>query len=489
MTTGMGVGQPSRLWLGWLIAGCVAAGGFHLLPAGHWSGAIYTGAFSVACNVMLFVGLRRHRPERRALWYLFGAGQLLWTVGDIIFSVHIHVLHVEPYPSVADFIYLAGYPVLVAAVFLLIRGRTGTPDRNGLIDAGIVATGATLLAWTYLIRPITEDIAMTVPERTISVAYPAGDLLLLVMAARLFTTQGVRTVSYWMLAGALVSVLAADTIFSGLISLHSYENLTAVADTGWMLSYLAWACAALHPSMVELSQPHPGRATRFARLRLILLAATSLLAPAVLIHQGLTAPDEIDWPAIGTGAGILSLLVVTRMAGLVAQIQDQAALLAALAHNDSLTGIPNRRAWDLELAREMSRARRTGRPVVVALLDLDHFKRFNDAHGHQLGDRLLRDAAAVWNAHMRSGDLLARYGGEEFGAIITGVPLSEAAEIVDRLRGLTPLGQTFSAGIACWDGQETVEQLISRVDEALYAAKHAGRNRVYANPPLVLAPV
>jgi predicted signal transduction protein with EAL and GGDEF domain len=121
------------------------------------------------------------------------------------------------------------------------------------------------------------------------------------------------------------------------------------------------------------------------------------MAPAVLVQQGLRH-QPIDVGAIALGSVVLFLLVVLRMAGLVAQVQDQAGQLAALAHNDALTGIPNRRAWELELPREMARVRRYGGRLYVALLDLDHFKRFNDQHGHQDGDRLLKEATAAWRS-------------------------------------------------------------------------------------------
>jgi diguanylate cyclase (GGDEF)-like protein len=484
---GMGKQRPSRLWLVWLTVGCLVAGGYLLLPSGQAGTAVYYTAFTLACNVMLFVGIRINRPPRPALWYLFLAGQTLWCVGDGLYAFYQHVLGLEPYPSAADGLYLAGYPWLVAALLILIRSRTKTPDRSGLIDACVVATGLTLLTWTYVIRPLTEDSTLTLPERTISVAYPAGDVLLLVMATRLFTTRGVRTMSYWLLTTALLLVLAADAAWSGVFSMDGAPAINAVMDIGWMLSYLAWSAAALHPSMVTLSLPRTAKTVRFTTVRLTMLAAASLLAPAVLIAQGITDPTNIDWPAIGAGAVVLFLLVVARMSGLVSQIQDQAAQLAALAHKDWLTGVPNRRAWDLELNREISRARRTGGPVVVALLDLDHFKLFNDAHGHQAGDQVLREAATAWQARMRAGDLLARYGGEEFGVIITGVPVQDAAEIVGRLRELTPMGQTFSAGIARWDGEETAQQLVARADAALYEAKRRGRNQVTVDAPVRLA--
>jgi diguanylate cyclase (GGDEF)-like protein len=114
--------------------------------------------------------------------------------------------------------------------------------------------------------------------------------------------------------------------------------------------------------------------------------------------------------------------------------------------------------------------------VCVALLDLDHFKAFNDRRGHQAGDRFLREAAAGWRGALREVDLLARYGGEEFGVILPGCRPDEAAEIVDRLRALTPEGETTSAGVAVWDGAEPADALVARADRALYRAKRGGRD-------------
>ena len=118
----------------------------------------------------------------------------------------------------------------------------------------------------------------------------------------------------------------------------------------------------------------------------------------------------------------------------------------------------------------------------VALLDVDHFKRFNDSNGHQAGDLLLKSAAAAWKAQLRDGDMLARYGGEEFAALLTGCSLGDAIGILDRVRQATPLGETVSIGVVHWDGQQSPEQLIRAADDALYQAKHEGRDRVVARP-------
>ena len=130
----------------------------------------------------------------------------------------------------------------------------------------------------------------------------------------------------------------------------------------------------------------------------------------------------------------------------------------------------------------MARARRSGAPLHLALLDVDHFKRFNDTNGHQAGDLLLKSAAAAWKAQLREGDTLARYGGEEFTALLGGCSQAEALAVLERVRAATPLGETVSVGVAQWDGRQTPEQLIGLADEALYQAKHQGRNRVVAAP-------
>jgi diguanylate cyclase len=150
---------------------------------------------------------------------------------------------------------------------------------------------------------------------------------------------------------------------------------------------------------------------------------------------------------------------------------------------DELTGLPNRRAWSAELPAAIERARRDRVALSVALLDLDHFKRFNDEYGHQAGDRLLKTATAAWSAKLRTVDQLARYGGEEFIVLLPGATAELAASVLERLRGVTSAGQTFSAGVAAWDGNETSEELIARADQALYQAKDAGRDRILATAP------
>jgi diguanylate cyclase (GGDEF)-like protein/PAS domain S-box-containing protein len=161
--------------------------------------------------------------------------------------------------------------------------------------------------------------------------------------------------------------------------------------------------------------------------------------------------------------------------------QEREVLIAevrSLAISDALTGLPNRRAIDEVLPREMARALRTSSPLCLAIVDIDHFKAYNDAHGHLAGDAALRECAAAWDRELRGEDTILRYGGEEFLVVLPECDAADAAEIVERLRAATPGGQTCSAGLARWRPGETVDDLIGRADQALYEAKETGRDRL-----------
>lgn len=165
----------------------------------------------------------------------------------------------------------------------------------------------------------------------------------------------------------------------------------------------------------------------------------------------------------------------------VQDISDRVVLLDRLntmARTDDLTGLPNRRAWFEELQAEIARVRRLGHPLCVAMFDLDHFKQFNDEHGHQRGDELLKQAAVFWRRSCRETDVLARYGGDEFILSLPACQLGDAERLADRLRRAMPSAQTLSVGIAQWNGSESAEALIARADAALYDAKGAGRDRI-----------
>ncbi|HEX5712154.1 MAG TPA: sensor domain-containing diguanylate cyclase [Solirubrobacterales bacterium] len=173
---------------------------------------------------------------------------------------------------------------------------------------------------------------------------------------------------------------------------------------------------------------------------------------------------------------------VTELKRVESERENLLVEVEALAHRDALTGLPNRRTYDEQMPREMARARRTEADLCLAILDLDHFKAYNDTHGHLAGDEMLRSCAAAWDSELRGADTIVRFGGEEFLVVLPDTRADHAIEILERLRAATPGGQTCSAGLACWDGVEGSEDLVGRADSALYRAKASGRNRLVQAP-------
>ena len=181
--------------------------------------------------------------------------------------------------------------------------------------------------------------------------------------------------------------------------------------------------------------------------------------------------DEVQ--SGGTHTTVASLLA--HEAAAVIARADMLDNLADEAQTDALTGLPNRRAWDAQVKRLHSE----GGELVIAMMDFDHFKRFNDTYGHPAGDRLLKATAAAWRDQLRTGDLLARLGGEEFGLLLRNCDPEVATEVTERLRRGVSDNWTCSAGIAVGRPGESVEEIIARADVALYEAKAAGRDRIH----------
>ncbi|WP_231135170.1 GGDEF domain-containing protein [Motilibacter deserti] len=474
-----------RLWKVYSAAGAGIIAGYLALPPGLARDGAYL-LMGLAGVVAILLGVRLNRPVRAAPWRLMAVGQSTWFAGDAVYCWYDHVLHRSPFPSLADGLYLAAYPLFATALAMLIRGRRPGRDREGLIDASIFTIGLALLSWVFLMRPTLDDSGASLAAQVIGIAYPLGDVLLVALLIRLLTTPGARTSAFRLLAAAAGALLVADTAYAALEITAAYTE--GPVDLLWLGSYVLWGAAALHPSMRVLSEPAADRVVVFSRGRLVALCVASLVSPAVQALEAWRGMRLDVWAVVVSSASLF-LLVILRMAGLLTRLQSQAGVLADLARTDSLTGLANRRTTEAELQRALAAAAADGGVVSLAMLDLDHFKAFNDTFGHQAGDGLLKQASTAWGARLPEGALLGRYGGEEFVLVLRGEAAVDPVRTVETLRPATPLGQTFSAGVAVWDRGEDACRLVARADVALYAAKRGGRDRVVeAEPDAVLAP-
>ena len=281
-----------------------------------------------------------------------------------------------------------------------------------------------------------------------------------------------------------MEVSGASSVF--LLESDDAEHLVVTASTGTPLEPVRIDLAEPSASVVAYRSGAPlyiadveGDARVSQRLR-GLTGARSLLAQPFSHGGRVRGVVVVSWlephPESATES-VSTLALLAEEFGSALERMDLNATLEHRATTDPLTGMANRRVWREELPRMMSGTE----PLCVALLDLDYFKTYNDTHGHLAGDTVLASLGRSWLSMLRPQDLLVRWGGEEFALALPDCPVDCALDVLERLRAQVPDGQAASAGLACWDGVETIEALMSRADAALYEAKRTGRNRTVAS--------
>lgn len=257
-----------------------------------------------------------------------------------------NIAQVERFPAPADAAYLLAYPLLAASLLMLVRGRRPRGDLSSLLDSAIITVGLGIISWVVLAHPLIFESDYSAGAAAVAVAYPLADIVLISLVITFFTIPGGRTPSMRLLIGALICLVVADTLGSAL-GLLTFDA-TKQFDFLWLVSYVLWGAAALHPSMRWLSAPIPSSSVRFGRGRLAALTLAVLVAPATLAVEHV-ARLGIDVWAIVIGSVTMFILVVARMSVAITQISAAHLVLARLqqdlthqAAHDSLTGLPNR---------------------------------------------------------------------------------------------------------------------------------------------------
>jgi len=296
----------------YLLAGVATVGVYFLLPWNSFGQTLVYDAIGLSAAVASVIGARLNRPSFRLPWYLFGAGLFAFAVGDVIFNLYAFVWHRDPpVPSAADILYLGGYPFLAAGLFLLVRRLRREERRGGRLDAAMLIVAYSLCQWVFIIEDLTGSGTFT--ERVVAVSYPAMDVVLLSALVFFALTPVWRTLSYRYLALSVILLIFADELYA--LTPDKYAA-TSWLDTAWLLSYVLWGVAALHPSMRELSEPAHGGGPRVSTLRLGMLVAAMATAPAVLLIQVLSGDNDDDL-AITIGAAVLCGLVLWRLTGVI----------------------------------------------------------------------------------------------------------------------------------------------------------------------------
>ncbi len=305
---------PVKFGVVYVIVSALAIVGYYSLT-GERQGVAYDlfGFFAIAC---ILVGIRIHRPSWPLPWLVIASGMLVLKIGDLVYTYYDELFGREiPYPSVADGLYLLGNTIIFCALAMVLRAREPHHDSGNVIDAAIIATSAAAFAWIFIMEPSALDETVPLIQRLTALSTPIYDLITLVLITRLIFGTGLRTPSFYLLLGGMASCLVADVLYSE-IQLHTSFETGDLLDVGWILWFLLYGAAALHPSMVRIGEPGERHQDRLSRGRLALLTAAVLLVPAVTFIQ-YVRDISINLPVVLAASAIAFMLVVLRMTGLV----------------------------------------------------------------------------------------------------------------------------------------------------------------------------
>jgi two-component system cell cycle response regulator len=365
---------------------------------------VYTGLIVAAGAICLARGFAVR--EERAAWLVMGAGLSAWAAGEVTWALELAHNPDPPYPSVADFLYLAFYPASYTALLLLARSRTDSFRTSLWLDGGIAALTVAALIATLAFQPIVDATGGTTAEIAVNLAYPAGDLLLLALVVTVFGLNGWRPDPVWLLIGG---GLALTAVADGL---YLVQSATDEYVPGGLLD-LAWPASAL---LVAAAAWQPARRKLFIRDWLVIAVPVggALVCVELLVYDHF---GRVNLAAVSLASWAL-LMALGRLT--LAFLENQRTLSQAHgeARTDALTGLRNRRSLMADLDMHLGLATRAD-PRALLLFDLDGFKEYNDAFGHPAGDGLLvRLAARLAETVGNEGDAY-RLGGDEFCVLVS----------------------------------------------------------------------
>ncbi|MCT4354017.1 aminotransferase class I/II-fold pyridoxal phosphate-dependent enzyme [Streptomyces sp. Je 1-79] len=306
-----------RQWvIVYLIAVALLTAAYLTIPSRHTLLWALIGLSGVAA---ILTGVHIHKPAKRWPWLVLAGANFAFVAGDTAYNLLESLFgQTNPFPSVADALYLVTYPLFALGLFGFIRYRAAGRDLAVALDALILTSGLALLSWVNLITPLAKSPDMTWIEKAISIAYPLGDVLMLAMLARLLVPGGLKSRAVQLLTVGTCGILASDVIY-GALQLQGTWQVGTGWDLGWVIFFTAWGLAALHPSMTGLTERAPQPTAVIAERRLALLAAASLVAPVLLLYQSLRGDRGQDIAVIAVFSAIMFLLVLTRLWGMMAE--------------------------------------------------------------------------------------------------------------------------------------------------------------------------
>ena len=493
------MGLRTTAWKYALVGGMCVVAAYFVLPNATSQTVVYSalGTVSVVC---ILIGIRLHRPKDRLGWYFLALAGGCFTLGDDAWTFYNSVLHVNvPLPSIADALYLAGYPFLFAGVLRLTRNPNRSVRRENTADAAIISIGALAISWHFLMNSYVHDTTLNTFGMLVNMAYPIMDIALVFLVFRTLLFRESRQPFHKLLAAAMTVMFVSDFTYDLLVLHNSYTSGNAV-DALFLIEYVLIGVAALHPSVAvgisEAEAASPVRSDEEAgnRHRLPVVIVAGFIPPTILV---LTASFGVAVNVVvmaGLCVAVFAVIclrmiwLINRISGQSLELRDNEANLRHMAFHDELTGLPNRVLLRDRVKQALALATRSGTAVALCFGDLDGFKTINDTLGYQVGDTVLVKVGALLETIVSPDDTVARVGGDEFAILIADVKdqhavVTLAGRIVSVLQEAVEFegdqaGVSISVGVAFGDATTPAEQLISEADAAMHEAKANRRNHV-----------
>jgi signal transduction histidine kinase len=405
---------PTRTSSAFLAGGAVAIAVYFLL--GFDGKAVWYVVIGLASVAAIFIGARRLERGRTA-WYLFGAGVFVSVAADAVSGFYeVHLDREPPVPSSADVLYLAGYPLIIAGIFLLLREIGVHASRIAVLDSVIVFVAVATVQWVFFVEPYAHSSLKPLP-RAVGISYPTMDMLMLVALAQLLLAMGLRIVAYRLLIVSVLLWVIGDEIFG--LSVDNY-SAGGWVDIFWLGSYVAWGAAALDSSAAHAPPRDRRSVPRLTIRRLALLAGALLTPPVALVTEHEWPKHEIHPISLAIGGTLLALLVVVRFAGLVRAVEGARA--AEREANERLRQLD--RLKD-EFVSTISHELRTPLTSITGYVELVRERADPESRGYL--DIVERNAARLlvlvndllFVARIQSGQLELDLGGTvEVGALV-----------------------------------------------------------------------